>query len=56
VANVEVDLDDLWDDDKFLLEEDDWDQDHIESDDSNCENYQCVAPLLFSFVLLFLHK
>jgi len=30
VANVEVDLDDLWDDDKLILEEENWDSDQIE--------------------------
>ena len=30
VANVEVDLDDLWDDDNLVLEEDNWDSDQIE--------------------------
>ena len=38
MAKLELDLEDLWDDDRVLLEEDQWDSDEIpESDDSNAE-------------------
>ena len=46
MAKLELDLDDLWDDDRVLLEEDQWDSDEIpESDDSNAE---VLAPVEIS--------
>lgn len=44
VANVEVDLDDLWDDDKLVLEEENWDSDQIE--DSGNSLLCLLTPLV----------
>ena len=47
MAKLELDLDNLWDDDRVLLEEDQWGSDEIpESDDSNAE----VSASLFGFL------